>query len=108
MIDLLHTFDCPIPGYEGLQITVNLGLRDQDVLDGWTRGENVAVTGFPNWTGAASRFGWDAVEPSMPLTMETARRTFPIIMSAYLTGYDVINDGLRDYMGSSRPFLKAR
>jgi hypothetical protein len=100
MIDLLHTIDCPIPGYEAIRITVNLGYTDQQILDGWLAGENRAIAGFPNWTADS--------EPPIPLTMERARQLFPIVVSAYLTGYDVINDALRDYMAVSRPFLKPR
>jgi hypothetical protein len=108
MIDLLHTIACPIPGYEVFEITVNLGYTDQQVLEGWMDGENRAIQNFPNWVEAATLFGWDMAQSPIPLTMDAARKVFPIVVSAYLTGYDVINDALRDYMAVSRPFLKAR
>jgi hypothetical protein len=82
MIDLLHTIDCPIPGYEAIRITVNLGYTDQQILDGWLAGENRAIEGFPDWPKAASDLGLDVDEPAMPLTMERARRAFPIVVSA--------------------------
>lgn len=108
MIDLLHTIDCPLPGHGAIKITVNLGYTDAQIIEGWARGENLAVVGFPEWEKSTAALGIDCLEPPIPLTMEAARRTFSAVLSSYLTGYGVINDALVDYMSVNRPFLKPR
>lgn len=109
MPDLLHTISCPVPGFEALQITVNLGLTGTQITDGWQRGECRAIAGFPDWFETVKALGLpETLEPAIPLTIASVSDTFPVIVAAYLNGYDVINDALRDYMAEQRPFLKKR
>lgn len=111
---LRHTFPIPIPGYEALEITIDIGLTNEQVDHGQANGQHVFVLDFPNWDEVAEAlemFTDDPAtgkptttpmpKPEMPLT-HVALSGLPVVLGRYIGGGYVINDACTHFMENMR------
>ena len=103
-----HTMAIPLDGFEALEVTHDLGLSWQQVNEQREAGHLApTIVCFPNWEAVAADLELPACVPVFPLTMDTLY-TFPMKLTGYLVGDDMIRDALKDERESRRPFSKAR
>lgn len=115
MRELRHTINCTVPTLEALQITVNLGLTDEQIAHGQVRGIYRFILDFPNWDEVAEALcffeldpetGEDTTtpmsKPAMPLTSKGMTR-LPGVLQQYLYGGYAIVDANTDFLRTTRP-----
>lgn len=114
---LRHTIGCRVAGYESLEITINIGLTNDQIARAQAQGVHNFVLDFPNWDEVAESLELFADDPdtgeptttlmpkpALPLTRKELGQ-FPTVLVTYIgTGY-VIADANEDYMATVRPNL---
>ena len=114
---LRHTIGCRVAGYESLQVTINIGLTNDQIDRAQAKGIHNFVLDFPNWDDVAESlelFEDDPetgeptaalmAKPEMPLTHDALRR-LPTVLLSYIGGGYVITDANADYLANVRPKL---
>lgn len=117
MRSLRHTIGCRIAGYESLEVTIDIGLTDEQINRAQTRGVHSFVLDFPNWDAVAESL--EMVEddpetgepsatvmakPALPLTHKALGR-LPTVLQTYIANGYVIFDANQDYLETVRPKL---
>lgn len=114
-----HTYNCLLPGYESLEITINVRLTDRALAIMREQGRPAtAIVDFPNWDDVAQvcqLFEIDPLtgestetplaKPDYPLTW-AGLATLPFDLQNYITGQMYLRDGIDSYTETVHPKLR--
>lgn len=101
MAILHHTFQCPIVGFEQLQMVVDLGMTQAHYTERLQQDEYALLVDIPNWGDVLS-----GDKPAFPLTGATIM-CLPFVLVRYVAT-SLLADALDDFMEARSPNLSRR
>lgn len=115
MRSIKHTIKCPLLGFQDLELTYELGLRDAQLERLRDEGDMCpGLLDMPNWDDVASLVELCELDeageltdrplpkPTFPLS-DAAISQFPTVLQMRLLGNGAIHDAASDYIRKYRP-----